>query len=191
LDLVAFQKLCNTFLFNTPLPTNIISNQSSYVLTAADDKSQIPQTVIGQGKTQITPLHNALITAAVANGGILMKPYVVDHIENAYGAAVTKYLPEIYGTLMTPLESQTITSFMTEAVENGTAIALNGKSYTAAGKTGSAEYVENKPAHAWFVGFAPVENPKIVVSIIKESVGTGSDYAVPIASDIFDAYFNK
>jgi peptidoglycan glycosyltransferase len=191
LDMASFRKLCDTFLFNSPLPTNMLYNQSSFVLDASSEKKEIPQTAIGQGKTQITPLHNALITATVANGGVLMKPYLVDHIETAAGVTVQKYLPEIYGTLMTPAESQLISSFMTEAVEDGTASALNGKKYTAAGKTGSAEYEENKPAHAWFVGFAPAENPEIVVSIIVESVGTGSEYAVPVASKIFDTYFDK
>ena len=76
-------------------------------------------------------------------------------------------------------------------VTDGTGTALNNKRYAVAGKTGSAEYEEGKPAHAWFVGFAPAEKPEIAVSIIVESVGTGSEYAVPIASDIFKTYFNN
>lgn len=191
LNMSSFRKLCETFLFNTALPTDLEYNQSSFVLNSNSDKKEIPQTVIGQGKTQITPFHNALIASAIANGGVLMKPYVVDHLENGSGGTVKKYLPEIYGTLMTPSESQILTSFMTEVVENGTASALRGRSYTAAGKTGSAEYQEDKPAHAWYIGFAPAENPKIAVSIVVESVGTGSDYAVPIASKIFNEYFKK
>ena len=80
---------------------------------------------------------------------------------------------------------------MQEVVKSGTASALKNKSYDAAGKTGSAEYETGKAAHAWFVGFAPARNPQIAVSIIVEGVGTGSDYAVPIAAKIFDAYFNE
>lgn len=191
LDVASFHKLCERFLFNEPLPTNLAYNQSSYVLTSKSPKSEIPQTVIGQGKTQITPLHNALIASTIANGGVMMKPYVVDHIENQGGTVIKKYMPEIYDTLITPDEAQIMTSFMREVVKSGTGSALNNKSYTVAGKTGSAEYVENKPAHAWFVGFAPAEKPEIAVSIIVESVGTGSEYAVPIASKIFKTYFNN
>lgn len=191
IDISSFSKLCDSFLFNSALPTNLVHNQSSFVLNDNSEKSEVPQTVIGQGKTQITPLHSALIVSAIANGGVMMKPYVVDCLENYNGAVVKKYLPEISNTIMTPDESQILTSLMTQVVENGTASALKGKSYTAAGKTGSAEFNENKPAHAWFVGFAPAEKPEIVVSIIVEGVGTGSDYAVPIASKIFDAYFKK
>jgi penicillin-binding protein A len=191
LNIKSFRKLCNSFLFNAPLPTSIIYNRSSFVLTGDTDKSEIPQTVIGQGKTQVTPLHNALIVSTIANGGVMMKPYLVDHIENYNGIIVKKYMPEIYKSIITPDQSQILTSFMTEVVENGTATALSGKNYTVAGKTGSAEYEADKPAHAWFVGFAPAEKPEIAVSIIVESVGTGSEYAVPIASKIFDAYFKN
>ncbi len=191
LNISSFRKLCKTFLFNSPLPTNLVYNQSSFVLTAKSSSKEIPQTVIGQGKTQITPLHNALIVSTIANGGIMMKPYVVDHIENQSGTVIKKYMPEIYNSLITPDEAQILASFMTEVVKNGTATALNNDKYSVAGKTGSAEYKEDKPAHAWFVGFAPAEKPEIAVSVIVESVGTGSEYAVPIASEIFETYFKN
>lgn len=191
LNISAFRKLCENFLFNTSLPTKLVYNQSSFVLTSKSPKKEIPQTVIGQGKTQITPLHNALIVSTVANGGVMMKPYVVDHIENQNGNVIKKYMPEIYNTIITPDEAQILTTFMREVVKDGTATALNNEKYAVAGKTGSAEYEEDKPAHAWFVGFAPAENPEIAVSIIVEGVGTGGEYAVPIASEIFRTYFNN
>lgn len=66
---------------------------------------------------------------------------------------------------------------------------MKGLSYTAAGKTGSAEYGAIKgESHAWFTGFAPAENPQICVTIIIEGAGAGGDYAVPIAKRVFDAY---
>lgn len=189
IDMKSFRELCDSFLFNSSLPTNLVYNPSSFTITGSSNLSEMPQTVIGQGKTQITPLHAALITSTIANGGVMMKPYVVDHVENVNGTMVQKYLPEINKTLMTPEEAQILTSYMAETVETGTAYALSGKKYTAAGKTGTAEHQEGKRPHSWFVGFAPVEKPEIVVSIIVESSGTGSSYAVPIASKIFDTYF--
>lgn len=191
LNIKNFHQLCEDFLFNSSLPTTLVYNQSKFVLTANTDKSQIPQTVIGQGETQITPLHNALIVSAIANGGVLMKPYVVDRIENQGGNTIKKNMPEIYGSLLTPDEAQILTAFMTETVENGTGAALKNNKYTVAGKTGSAEYKQGEPAHAWFIGFSPATNPEIIVSIIVESVGTGSEYAVPIASQIFKTYYNN
>lgn len=191
LDLTSFRKLCEKFLFNSSLPTNLVYNKSSFVLTKKSPAQEIPQTAIGQGKTQITPLHNALIVSTIANGGVMMKPYVVDHIENQSGNIVKKYMPEIYDTIITPDEASVLTTYMEAVVTDGTATALNNKQYDVAGKTGSADYEEGKPAHAWFVGFAPVENPEIAVSIVIESVGTGSEYAVPVASNIFKTYFTN
>lgn len=184
-----FKTLCETFLFNRELPTNITYNKSSFVLNNNSDIAETTQTVIGQGKTQITPFHNALITAAIANGGILMKPYLVDHIENQEGNVVKKYLPSTYDTLITTKEASIMTSYMETVVEDGTAYALKNMGYSVAGKTGSAEFDSGNSSHAWFVGFAPSDKPKLVVSIIVEGAGTGSDYAVPIAKKIFQAYF--
>lgn len=191
LNMASFRKLCDTFLFNTSLPASFASKKSSFVLNGSSDPSLMPQTVIGQGQTQITPLHNAMITAAIANGGVMMKPYLVDHIENQGGSVIKKYMPEISGTVMTPKEAGILTSFMEETVNSGTAASLKNNNYTVAGKTGSAEHTQGKPAHAWFVGFAPSDNPEIIVSIIVESVGTGSEYAVPIANKIFKTYYNN
>ena len=81
---------------------------------------------------------------------------------------------------------------MTAVVEEGTASKLSGLDYTAAGKTGSAEYGNVKGnSHAWFTGFAPAEEPEICVTVILEGAGSGGDYAVPIARRIFDAYFSE
>ena len=80
---------------------------------------------------------------------------------------------------------------MTGVVEYGTATSLSGRGYTAAGKTGTAEHgdVSSTTPHSWFVGFSNVENPDIVVSVIAEESGAGSEIAVPIAAKIFDAYY--
>lgn len=190
INMNSFRKLCETFLFNFPLPTNVPYKQSSFVLDGHSDKSQIPQTVIGQGKTQISPFHSALITAAIANGGTLMNPYVIDYIENYNGDMVKKNVPSTYAKLMTTQEAEQMTKLMTEVVKNGTGYGLSGVGYSTAGKTGSAEYDSGKSSHAWFVGFAPVDTPEIAVSIIVEGAGTGSDYAVPIAKQIFNSYMN-
>ena len=88
------------------------------------------QTSIGQGKTQITPMHNLMITAAIANGGTLMKPYMIDHVENAGGQTVKKFLPEAYGTLMSSEDASVLSGLMTAVVTDGTGSALRGAPYT-------------------------------------------------------------
>ncbi len=191
LDFASFRKLNETLLFNKSLPTNIPYKQSSFTLDGESEASEMPQTALGQGKTLITPFHNALITAAIANGGTLMNPYLVDHIENYSGALVKKNVPTTYGALMKAEEAKELTELMSAVVENGTATALKGLSVSVAGKTGSAEYDSNQSSHAWFVGFAPTDKPEIVVSIIVEGAGTGSEHAVPIAKKIIKEYFNR
>ena len=188
LNLKSFHNLCTSFLFNCDLPTQIPYSKSSFVLKEGSDKDEIPQTVIGQGDTLITPLQNALITATIANNGVMMKPYVVDHLESYDGTIIKQYKEEEYATLMNKKEVKTLKKMMKEVVEDGTATALRGQPYTAAGKTGSAEFDSTKASHSWFVGYAPTKNPQLVVSIIVEGAGTGSQYAVPIAKKIMDAY---
>lgn len=191
LDINQFSDLCNTFLFNKTLPTSFAYNKSSFTLSTNDSDGMIMQTAIGQGETLVSPLHMALITCAIANDGILMKPYVVDHTENANGVIVKEYSPSTYATLMTEDEAHTMQEYMEYVVTNGTGVKLSGQSYTAAGKTGSAEYSNTKDeSHSWFVGYASRDDKTdIAVSIIVEGAGTGSTYAVPIAKQIFDAYY--
>ena len=192
LQLEGLEDTCEDLLFNRKLNLPIVSSQGSYVLGTDAGDYDIMQTVIGQGKTQITPLQLNMITGAIANDGIAMKPYLIDRIENYNGSTVKKYEPEKYATLMTNEEAAFLTGLMEGVVENGTATRLRGLSYTAAGITGSAEYSENKSdSHAWFTGFAPVENPQVCVTIIVEGAGSGGEYAVPIAKRVFDAYFSR
>ena len=192
LDRDSFADTLSDLLFNKELPMSLAYAKSSAVVTTDMSTDEMMQTSIGQGKTQITPMHLNMITCAIANDGILMKPYFIDHVENNEGDTVKSFKPSSYGRLMSEEEAELLTQLMTEVVENGTATKLSGQIYTAAGKTGSAEYNNIKgDSHAWFTGFAPVEDPEVCVTIIIEGAGSGGDYAVPIARRIFDAYFNE
>ena len=191
LDKESFRGLCDNLLFNKPLPLNMAYKKSSFVIDKNTDDSQMPQTGIGQGKTQITPMHNCMITAAIANGGTMMKPYVIDSIETSGGSKVKKYLPETYADVMSAEEAALLTDMMQEVVDSGTGSRLSDLSYPVAGKTGSAEYDSSKASHAWFVGFAPADKPEIAVCVIVEGAGTGSAYAVPIAKRVFTNYLGN
>ena len=105
------------------------------------------------------------------------------------GETVKTTEPESYKRLMTTNEANILGKLMKGVVENGTASALNGRGYTVAGKTGSAEFDENGSSHSWFIGYSNVDDPDLVVAIIVENGGTGSEAAVPIAEQIFDAYY--
>ena len=152
--------------------------------------SDMMQVSIGQGTPSITPLQLNMITCAIANEGILMEPYLIDYVQNSAGNQIKVFSPSAYGSIMEKEEEAVLKALMEDVVEEGTATRLKGLSYTAAGKTGSAEYGTIKgESHAWFTGFAPAEDPQVCVTIIIEGAGAGGDYAVPIAKRIFDAYF--
>ncbi|MDE5867205.1 MAG: penicillin-binding protein 2 [Lachnospiraceae bacterium] len=188
LDMSSFDDTLESLLFNQELPVAFSYNSSKIALNDESSNFDIMQTSIGQGMNQMTPLHMNMITCAIANGGVLMKPYLVDRVENNSGNIIKQFSPSAYKNLITEEEAEILTQLMTQVVESGTAAKLKGLSYTAAGKTGSAEYNSNKEdSHAWFTGFAPVEDPQVCVTIIIEGVGSGGDFAVPIAKRIFDA----
>lgn len=190
LPMDGFRELCESFFFNQALPARITNNPSSFELkSGSSGVKEAMQTAIGQGKTLITPLHNAMIAAAVANDGIMMKPYIIDRVESAGGRVIKGYIPEEAGVVMSAKEANFLKSLMNAVVTEGTATSLSNLNLKAAGKTGTAEQ-EGKASHAWFIGFAPVNDPKIAISVLVENKGSGSEYAVPIAKKVFDAYFN-
>lgn len=191
LNLGNLKSLAGELLFNSELPLSIPYSKSSYVMGTGADTWTILQTSIGQGQTQITPMHNAMITAAIANGGTLMKPYLIDHVENIGGEEIKKFMPASYGNLMSAEEAGILTSFMRSVVTEGTGSAVRTDAYTVAGKTGSAEFETGKETHAWFTGFAPADDPQLVVTVIVEEGGSGGKAAAPIARSIFDVYFSR
>ncbi len=95
----SFTELCDSMLFNTSLPLRFESSKSSFSLDADADVSTVLETSIGQGKTLVTPMHMALVVSAIANDGVLMNPYLIDHTENYNGIVVDAYEPTEYGTL--------------------------------------------------------------------------------------------
>ncbi len=189
----SFQQLCESVLFQKNLPISYPFNKSSFVLKEDSNSDEVTQTAIGQGKTLVTPIHMAMITSAIANEGVLMRPYVIDHTENYKGITVKEYKPSRYGALVSEEEAAKLQEFMSLVVQEGTGSKLSGQSYQAAGKTGSAEFSSNKSeSHAWFTGYASTEEKgTIAVTVIVEKGGAGSSTAVPIAKQVFDRYFGQ
>lgn len=188
LNIKSYHKTAEKLMFNKTLPLKIPYNKSTFTLTKNDSLNEIAQTAMGQGKTQITPLESALISAAVANKGVMMTPYLVDSIQTSEGRVAKTTKKKKLSKAMTKEQAEIITDYMKEVVKSGTGTALKNSRYEVAGKTGSAEYDSSGASHAWFTGFAPAKNPKIAISIIVERSGTGSEYAVPIAKKLFDSY---
>ena len=190
LDITRYRNTAKDLLFNTKLPSELPYSKSKFQLTEKSSDSEIMMTAMGQGKTQVSPYHMALISAAIANGGILMKPYLVDEITNYTGISVEKNMPEKYATLMSSEEAAQLKEYMMAVVEYGTATTLGGGKYSVAGKTGTAEYSSDKEkVHSWFTGFTNVENPELVISVIVEGADNSGMRAVSIAKKVLNAYY--
>lgn len=192
---VGASNLTNTaedLLFGKSLPDVVTTSKSRWKLSSNPGDAELVQTAFGQGQTLVTPYHMALIVSSVANGGILMRPNLVDHVENDAGDTVRTSSAGQYRRLMTEDEASALDTLMKDVVQNGTGRGLSGQSYTAAGKTGSAEYNRSdgsRGTHSWFVGYGEMNGQKLVVAVLAEDGGAGSETAVPIAKEVFDSYF--
>lgn len=189
LNKTSFMNLCSTLLFNSNLPVGFEYSKSTMAVTQDSSISEMQETGIGQGRTMMTPLHNMMIAASVANDGVMMTPYIVDSISDSEGRAVVKNKPAEAGTVMSAEEAEYLTECMREVITSGTGNSMKYSSYEAAGKTGSAQYDDSDRYHSWFTGFAPYDNPQIAVCVILEGGYSGVSSAQVVAKAVFDTYF--
>ena len=156
------------------------------------DAPLFAQAAIGQGPVAVTPIEMALVAESVATGGVMLVPHVVDKIENSNGVVVRQTQPKVWRRTMTPATAATLTGYMVEVVNQGTGTSAQVAGIQVAGKTGTAETGTNEPPHAWFIAFAPAENPQYAVSVLVEHGGvsglgaeaTGGRVAAPVAAQV-------
>lgn len=209
----ALRKTAEDFGFNADISFPLEYSRSCFEVNADSNQSEIVETSIGQGKTLVTPLFMAMITGAVANNGMIMNPYIVDHSETPWGGVRNKTIPSAYKQAISPDTAYAIKDLMIDVVKYGTAtnaaFSVSGKTHnsvssdsavssgavgrysgpiTVAGKTGTAENIGED--HSWFVAFAPAEDPQIAVAVILENAGKGSK-AIPAARDIMKEYIEN
>ncbi len=191
LDKKKFSDTLSELMFNRQLPLPFKYSMAFSDIGKDSSTDDLLQTGIGQGRTLISPIHMLMITSAIANDGILMRPYVVSEIQNTDGGTISTNSVREYGRLIDSGYSESLRKMMREVVVNGTAQrVLDTNGYKISGKTGSAEYSSNKSlSHAWFTGFAGNDDPEIAVTVIVEGGGSGGAVAAPIAKRVFDAYF--
>ncbi len=151
---------------------------------------------IGQGKLLVTPLQVARMMAAVANGGILWKPRLVQRVEQPGGRLVYSEASEMSGQVeLSPLVWEFLRQSLWGVVnEGGTGAAARLAGLEVAGKTGTAQIVAKSRAargeeHAWFAAYAPARDPRLVVVVLVERGGRGGQVAAPIARQIFQGIF--
>jgi penicillin-binding protein A len=158
----------------------------------ADRQPAVAFSAIGQQDVAANPLQMAMVASAIANGGVMLQPHLVRDVRDATGRPVRTFEPETIGQPVSPETAAEVTRMMTLVVERGTGSAARIPGIEVAGKTGTAQTATGDP-HAWFVGFAPADNPRIAVAVVVLNGGdlgseaTGGQVAAPVARAVMQA----
>jgi peptidoglycan glycosyltransferase len=168
---------------------------SVYPPTESDAEQMLSS--FGQASDRVSPLQMAMVSAAIANGGQLMKPTLIETISAPDLTVVTPFSPEVYSTPMSAETSATMTGLMVSAVANGAGTNARINGIDVAGKTGTAENADGEPYTLWFTGFAPANDPRVAVAVVVENggglgqSGFGNLVAAPIARTVMEAVLNR
>jgi peptidoglycan glycosyltransferase len=135
----------------------------------------------------------AMVSMAIANGGSLMRPNLVENIMTADLRTLEQFEAQQFGQAMTPQTAAAIAEMMVQSVANGAASNARIDGVDVAGKTGTAENGEGDPYTLWFTGFAPANDPQVAVAVVVENgggqgqSGSGNEIAAPIAKRVLEA----
>ncbi|MFE6646123.1 peptidoglycan D,D-transpeptidase FtsI family protein [Nocardioides sp. NPDC057772] len=160
-----------------------------------DGKAEQARAAIGQQSVIATPLQMAMVSAGIANGGEVMKPYLVDRVTSSSLDVIDQGNPTTIDNqpAVSQDTAEILTQMMVSTVDNGTAEAAAIDGVSVAGKTGTAQTTPDKPPYAWFTSFAPAENPSIAVAVMVQKSGTerseiaGGRLGGPIAKAMMEA----
>ena len=167
------------------------------VFPSAPNPPQTAQSAIGQFDVRVTPLEVAMVSAAIANHGVVMRPYLVQQVVGANLEILETHAAEQMSVAVTPEIAATITRMMVGVVEVGTGKPARITGVSVAGKTGTAQQGNGLPPHAWFTAFAPADNPKIAIAVVVEDGGNageeagGGRVAGPIAKAVMEAVISR
>lgn len=181
--------LAGDLMYNSKIPIDLQATSSRFTFNGDSGTNELAQTAIGQGKTLVTPLQNAMVMCAIANDGVMMQPYLVDQVRNVDGGVIKETKTEELAQPLEKEECENLKTMLKKVVSSGTGTKAYSSDYTVYGKTGSAEYNDNKDSHAWFIGCAEKDGKKIVVSVLVEDGGSGGSTAAPIADKVFQSFF--
>jgi penicillin-binding protein A len=157
------------------------------------DAAQLALTGIGQYDVRVTPLQVAMVSAAIANGGEVMEPYLVQTVRDGDLDVIDETDPSRLSRAVSATTAQELTDMMVDVVANGSGQAAAIPGVPVAGKTGTAEFGTSGAAHAWFTGFAPADDPQIAVAVVVESASedwtgeSGGRVAAPVGRDVLQS----
>jgi peptidoglycan glycosyltransferase len=181
----------NRFGFNESVSVPLDSTPSIY--PRALDEPQTMLSAFGQSSVRASPLQMAMVAMAIANSGTLMQPTLVESIVASDLTTLQTLTPRVFGQAISQPTAVSMTQMMVDAVSNGAGSNARIDGVAVAGKTGTAENGEGDPYTLWFTGFAPANDPQVVVAVVIENGGgvgqsaTGNGIAAPIAKRVLEA----
>jgi len=185
--------------FGAPLPFDLPTAASQVTNGRGEDPGgfvddvELANAAYGQGETFVTPLQMALVASTVANDGVLMKPRLVTALEGKRGTR--EIGPQQLQRVISEDDAQAIQRAMRRAVEGdlGRQFTSGAKvpGVSTAGKSGTAELGGSGEPHSWFIGFAPVNQPRIAIAVLVERAGRGGAVAAPIGGNLMERYFEE
>lgn len=184
------------FLFNKDLNKEIpnfllpISKSKFPDLTGKGDEA-LAQSAIGQYTVSTTPFHMMLIASTFANGGKMMKPYIVKSIVDSYGMNVSTSKSEVLAEPIKKETADTVKDMMVDVVKRGTGTNASIRGISVAGKTGTAEVGSDLPAHSWFIGFGPSDDAQIAIAVILENGEAKGRNAASVAGEVMASYLKR
>lgn len=164
---------------------------------ATMNRPQTAQAAIGQYDVRVTPLQVAMVSAAIANGGTVMRPYLVSSTLASNLDVLEETSPQRLSQAVSPEIAATLTRMLVATVDEGTGTPARIPGVQVAGKTGTAQQGEGRPPHAWFTSFAPADDPQVAVAVVVEDGGNagseaaGGRLAGPIAKAVMEAVVRR
>ncbi len=183
------KSMVSSFGIGAEIPFDIGVSKSQFNYDDGMSETDVAAVGIGQGKLMVTPMQMALVAAAVANDGVIMTPYLVEEATMSSGRSIYKAQTSVWKKAITAKTADTIKGYMIECVNSGTGTGAAMSSVQVAGKTGTAQNERDGKEHAWFICFAPAEDPEIAICVMQEYSGATGSTCAPIAKDIISQYF--
>ncbi len=157
------------------------------------DEAQLGLSSFGQFDVRVSPLQMALVSSAIANGGLLMQPNLIESVISPNLSVIASPQPEVFSQPITAATAEALKKMMVQGVSKGVASNASVSGFKVAGKTGTAENGEGERVTLWFTGFAPATNPKVAIALVIEDGGgrdsgaSGNGTAAPVARSFFQA----
>jgi peptidoglycan glycosyltransferase len=164
------------------------------------EKLNAPQLMLssfGQYDDKVTPLQMAMVSAAIANGGVLMQPTLIESVTAPDLRVISTLEPTVFSTPVSPEVAATMNQMLVNGVANGAASNARISGVDVAGKTGTAENGEGEPFTLWFTGFAPANDPQVAIAVVVENSGGlssgafGNRVAAPMAKKVLEAVLSR